>query len=1590
MPDTAESFLADLDNPKPKGPDTAESFLADLDRATPDQAASVRAAIFGSEDPNAQPAPTEMVDLLLETRGHNARVESEAAKYGKELDREAFPGIFKAAPSDQALEFERMGGAEGYRKAERALALERMGGTPTVGQVVSEVNAAKQDARLAEDASALRREEAPWLIRHGARFAVGALEQAQAAGEYVRENLIRPAAPDIAEAMRGLGGRYGMTPEGTDAIRRDTPGVPGAIAEMAGQTAAFVPQVALGGVPGAAAVSTAAAGGDAMAGLETAVFLKTAGGLTRLFGGASQSVIRQVLAEGGAMTAAGVATRMGFHGDPGTLHQAGVDALTGLAFGIMGGSARAKEAAKQYRAALESGKTLDAAAIEAGIPPEKIRNIDLDAAMAEGQRQREAAKASVTPVEAPLERPPQSDVVARPAPEPTAPEKPVSVAPVAPDAPASKTLVGTDKRGKEVWDIRGRYYVKDGQGRYGAAHPQEVAEAKASAQASGQAPAEASVSSGLAKRRFGGLTPDEVRVALEATEAMPDLGKYSLREAAEGVVPGAQTRVDRIFDKNAGMDPGAKDSFADYVRERAKSEAADIYHSYDKLREMLRSEYGDRIPLFRAESPNKIGNKNTLNFMDTREGARKYVRQGSEPKERVLVAKMVPIEDIAAVHARGAYREFVVFNRESNSLETHGLDARAQPPAPESAAIEPRVGTPTAEVVKRPSILDAAEKAGYPGAKEAREALDAIPDSTTRWDPVRKEWTRDPVDFTEVEARPMEAAPAEAPAPRPSKQAERGALSLAPVGELVTDVARGVKRAFGSFISRVEALDTPAAKEAAAKAKVAADQTRAFRGEMGRELLAVEKLTGQPIVTEHGKAATTLATPEFVPGKTYAVSPLYDAMEGRSVPADPAQARIIKAGQALVSKRGELFQREGFQQYDAQTDTWAPFQNRGGEIAPRIMTPEFSEIIQAGPRSKAWRPTIEAFADLNNVPVSEVEAYFNSRHKEANGEGPEGASKRAQAEFKRGFDRVPVVVRVGGENFRLFETNPATYFRRLAEAGASRLGVVKAFGQDTGTQNPVSDLRERFRTETGKPEDFVALQRLLHGQSKDRPIVDPSSATGGLVRNLGRAWTGLKELLLSGSAVTNIPESLGSTRDVTGSLGLARAIFRAFRGSKDPINATVEALGYKTTDAINMSYDPANPRESTIRAFTELASRGTLRKFVEEIQERVAAIGGKEFADRLAAGKGGERDVQRLLVLGKSQAEARRLAAGQGTHAEYDAVGRSVPSSTVGANLSRAERSWVENTRALKPINAIASYAHNTIRNAAMQGKAFLSTMGTLADPSLTNAQRAKRAFAATRHLTGFVVGKSLQGAMQYFLMSSLIGGKTGASIAASEAEDDPAKFALTSFIMATVGGPYAAAGRALFGDGDISAISPQLSVALQFKDALAGEGRYRDMPIEERMKAIGERVLPASKYIRGIAVATGLASEESRNIDISRAAYWRWRREFDKPVNWGADLKDDNGYRTALKSAYLDMTRGGDPEVVSKKVLAAIGGEDAIGKDKKKAAESIRRRMLLTAPAVKGKLDALKSRIGDKAYKTLETHDALLESLADSVQRGG
>ncbi len=968
--------------------------------------------------------------------------------------------------------------------------------------------------------------------------------------------------------------------------------------------------------------------------------------------------------------------------------------------------------------------------------------------------------------------------------------------PVAPDAPSSRTLVGTDKRGKEVWEIRGRFYVKDPRGRYGAAHPQEVAEAKASQPPAATAP-----------------------------------------EAA------------------------------------------------------------------------------------------------------------APVDPVSKYAATPRYQERSVYDPKPS---------RPAKPTPEAKAIAKAIGE-SPDSVQWLLNKEAAGTSMYPD--EARV-------------------------YHKVVQHRMDNPPAS----KPGKQGERGAVDPTGPMDVVRELGMMARRWFGSATGRIKSYDTPAAKETYNKAKVAIDEQKRIRGEMGDELEAIERVSGHLAgVTEGGRAVTALGTPRFVEGKNYATSDFFDLIEGRRAPANPTEQSIMDLGRRVIGKLGKITQDAGLKQ-QGPDGTYHDFVANTDAIAPRISAPDMIDVIDLGPNHRAWRPVIEVFASKSGAPIEAVEADFLSRHKASKGEGPEGSEKSTQAEFQRQYPEVPVAVKVGGQTLRLFETNPATYFRRLVESRAARLGVVKGFGQDTDQGTPVKDLRDRFVTETNKPDDFVGLMRMLHGQQRTKPMLDPSSAIGRAGRGIGRGWSVARELMLTGSPVTNIPEPFtGSTLDFLGPFGVARAVARVFRGKSDPLRQQARQEGVVTRDRRNLSLDAANVPESVTRIATETLS--TPRSAVENSQELIAGLGTMEKVASLAAGKGTERDVQRLLVLGYDQPTARRLAAGQGTPEEYARIRREAPGSMIGANLTRAEKSWVENTRWAKPVTVIGTYAFNTMRVNARQVKAFFSTMGTLADPTVPPAQKFKRAIAATSHLTQFLANKTLQGAAQYMIAAALM---QKGDIAASELTDDPMGFLAKSFGSAAIGGPYAAAGRALFSDGDVAAISPAASVAIQAMDAVSGKGKYRDMDTLDRMSEFAKRLIPGARYLKSAAVAIGLGSEQALDIENARSAYWNWRRDFDPPTQWGAkEREDERDYRVALRSAYRNVTAGEEPEVVAKAVLTAIGGADAIGKDRKKAATSIRRRMLLTAPAVKDRLDALKKRIGDRAFKDLEAHDALLDSLADAVQRG-
>lgn len=828
-------------------------------------------------------------------------------------------------------------------------------------------------------------------------------------------------------------------------------------------------------------------------------------------------------------------------------------------------------------------------------------------------------------------------------------------------------------------------------------------------------------------------------------------------------------------------------------------------------------------------------------------------------------------------------------------------------------------------------------------------------------------------------------------------------------GQAATDQAKEtggfLRREFGSMIGRVESYGTPAARETAQRAKRAVDVEGAARGQLNEPLNRVLRLAGSPSgVTRRGRAISELSRPQRVEGKNYGMAPLRQAIEGKIDPPTSEAAEAIEAARALIDKRGELFERVGLKQMDPDTGDVVSFQRKGDKVAPRVMTPEFFDLVERGQNSKSYQAMVDAFADTSGASREQVESIFENMRGDMLEEGPQATAARSQAEFMRQFPEIPDVLYVNNRAIPLTETSLYDYARTLADRGAARIGVVRAFGQDIGDEAPVAALRQRFADEGGKPEAFTQLMRGLHRLNPERPIVDPGSQTAQLIRGVNSAMGVVKESILSLSAVPNLAEPLGAAREFTGNMNMLKGAFDLVRRPRETIQA-LEQAGAITKAVANLSIDPNRPAESFAKGVRELMSRATLRNPVEELGEKLTAAGTARKVQRMQQGRGGTADILDLRSLGYSLEDARRLAQGGGTQAEYDAIVREAPRKLMGSNLSRAEQSRFENRRVVKALVAFQHYAQTTIRRTANMAKTYVRTMNdAITGSNLKGAERWNMAFRANTKLANHLFGRAAAGATSYFLLSALVGGTDGAKIAWNEAKSDPVKFLKDSLIYSLFAGPFGAVIRTFEGDindtGDFlgQSVFP-FHVAKQAWDYASGSGMYEGRNWGDATSQLLQRMAPVSKVFNEGILAQGMAAmgfgnEKARQLDVAHRAYWRWRFEAAPPPDFtpGQVSESQKRFRRHMGSAYDTLRSGGTPQQIAEHLLKALQTE---GKEGANLAASIRARKLLTRRQIapgesdevyQQRLRELVNRIGKDAYRNLLVHDRLLEAWAESL----
>lgn len=837
--------------------------------------------------------------------------------------------------------------------------------------------------------------------------------------------------------------------------------------------------------------------------------------------------------------------------------------------------------------------------------------------------------------------------------------------------------------------------------------------------------------------------------------------------------------------------------------------------------------------------------------------------------------------------------------------------------------------------------------------------------------------------------------PPEPPVSRPGKRGERG---VADVSGMAADAAVGVRRVLGRFSQSLRDRGTPSARELADKMEQAADIASREEGPLSQDRRVLEQT-----VIRNIRPAMRVLNGERVEGQNYALSNADEVLAGRKTMDGEGEAKIIAALDTLSQARGRGFENVGTMRTDPKTGEVVPFKTPP-KILPRVFHSEGMDILKRGPRDRGWTALVNAIAHANNIPAEAVNKILTKRRNQIIGlegvSGPE-LGRKSEAEAFREFEKMPsdlwVKTPMGERRVKILETDPVLYARRLLATGTSRMGVIKAFGQDIGEQSPLNDLRKRFIDEnTGGGFDAEAVweraMRIAHSIPVNDRLISPSSPVAPVARAVTETLGAVKEGLMSLRAVSNLPEFLGAPREFAG-LGptlkvMGQDILRAlrFKPMREAVSAhidTLERKGVITEEGFTGHPDPTRPFSSAVRFARQVLSTITGGRPVEGKQERDFGRAASMRADAMKGRKGkegrtlgGERDVQRLMSVGYDEPAARKLAYGEGGEAEYDTMLRTAQKRIIGANVKGADLSNLEHSRVASAM-WYSRWANMNIRQGARTLMAAARGMErAFSEPGISPADRARRVGASASQFLSWVMGRTVSNAAGTMLMSLATNGTLGAQINANEAKNDLAGYLMRSFTYGVFGGPYGAIirnmGQNLSDQG--KGIFTPIMIGEEIVNAIQGDDRYTDMDGLDRASALVKRLLPVTKVFNtGILSGGGTGPREA----AAEKAYWKWRDDMKMTSGYKGERKP-NPYQYALSqvASALEAGETAKAQEAMKKALSLKG------RDSDNPWDSLRRRLLLTSTKVDERrklqelLPSLKERIGEDAYDELVKRD--------------
>ena len=840
------------------------------------------------------------------------------------------------------------------------------------------------------------------------------------------------------------------------------------------------------------------------------------------------------------------------------------------------------------------------------------------------------------------------------------------------------------------------------------------------------------------------------------------------------------------------------------------------------------------------------------------------------------------------------------------------------------------------------------------------------------------------------------------------------------------------------MVERVRSSGGQAGKEISDLASRSIDITKRISGELSEVVIPALKVMGSSPFSKDGRAVFNLS--EFkkvkIDGQEVYQNKLLSGIEGMDVfKYNKNETKIIELARDVIEARGKQMERAGLVQQKPDGSI-EPFKVLGRNIAPRIMSPEFYNILELPTNHPHFRILIKEWAKANpGNSYEDIKAYFESQAKNFKGErGKVEAgypTRTTQAEHSRIWSNIPHAIKIGNLVVPMVEYRPFQYVNRLSQTGSARIGVVKTFGQELNNTSVVEKLKEQFGEEGGNKQLVHDLVKSLSGVPVEPPIIIGNNYA---YSNLARAGRGynivvnfLKNSALSVSSFTNISEPLGNVRKHVGMSGMLKSIFNITTSPK-AVTEFLRLQGAITTEVLNLSLDKNRPFESLGNALNEVQRRALVFQYMNEFQEVLSAEAYRnKIESKFKQGKGTSKDALLLRELYFTREQAEAIKDGTAPQELNDAAIRTAASRLVGGAQATGEQSRLEQNKIYKAAIKFDRYAQ-------MQLKGLVKTGMTYKD-ALQEARREgdyRKFVDVNRLIASEILGKSISGMSTQILLALVYGGADNVRIKFNEITgEEPidvelpvigkvpipqletqqvdvpiigettlptgrslktlADFALESYAYTQFAGIYGSLLQSTT-EGKLMENPFELSFPVQVvteavKAYEGKQGRYAYKEADERFYEAMKRFFPASRFIRTVAVATGFGNPQAQKDDNAIRAYYRWKFKNKYGGRYIGNLDEDiKNFRTNMSSAYEIIKNSGDPELANDFVEKALKVK---GKSQSSAISSIRARMFLSKSKIapgkdfeteEKRREDLKRTIGIQAYEVLEAHDRRLE----------